>query len=44
MHIHFIIKELANKFEGQSECLGESTEKYITFSVMVIMVKQLHTN
>ena len=26
----FIIKELADKFEGQLECLGENTEKYIT--------------
>ena len=24
---HFIIKELAEKFEGQFECLGENTEK-----------------
>ena len=30
---HFIIKELAEKFEGQFECLRENTEKYITFSV-----------
>ena len=30
---HFIIKELAEEFEGQFECLGENTEKYITFSV-----------
>ena len=27
---HFIIKELADKFEGQLERLGENTEKYIT--------------
>ena len=27
----FIIKELAKEFEGQLECLGEDTEKYITF-------------
>ena len=32
---HFIIKELANKFEGQFECLGENKEKYKTFSVSV---------
>ena len=32
-HYHFIIKELANEFEGQFECLGENTEKYKTFSV-----------
>ena len=25
---HFIIKELANEFEGQFECLGEYTDKY----------------
>ena len=28
---HFIIKELAGKFKGQFECLGENTEKYIFF-------------
>ena len=32
---HFIIKELAEEFKGQSECLGENTEKYITFSIPV---------
>ena len=26
---HFIIKELAKEFEGEFECLGENTEKYI---------------
>ena len=30
---HFIIKELACDFDGNFECLGENTEKYITFSV-----------
>ena len=30
---HFIIKELVKKFEGNFDCLGENTEKYITFSV-----------
>ena len=29
---HFIIKQLAEDFKGQFECLGEITEKYITFS------------
>ena len=29
---HFIIKELANQFEEQLECLGENKEKYKTFS------------
>ena len=32
---HFIIKELANEFDGELECLGENTEKYISFSVKV---------
>ena len=32
---HFIIKGLAEEFEGEFECLGENTEKYITFSVPV---------
>ena len=45
---HFIIKELAKAFEGKFECLGENTEKYMTFSVTIknnlIMVKQLHKN
>ena len=31
----FIIKQLALKFNGQFECLGENTEKYITFSVPI---------
>ena len=25
---HFVIKELANEFEGETECLGKNTEKY----------------
>ena len=32
---HFIIKELAEEFEGQFECLEENTKKYITFSVPI---------
>ena len=32
---HFIIKERAEEFEGEFECLGEDTEKYITFSVSI---------
>ena len=32
-HYHFIIKNLAEEFEGEFERLGENTEKYITFSV-----------
>ena len=30
---HFIIKELVKEFDGNFNCLGENTEKYITFSV-----------
>ena len=30
-YYHFIIKALANEFEGQFECLRENTEKYKTF-------------
>ena len=30
---HFIIKELAEEFKGQIECLEKKTEKYITFSL-----------
>ena len=29
---HFIIKKLGKEFEGNFECFGENTEKYITFS------------
>ena len=32
---YFIIKLLAEEFEGEFECLGENTEKYITFSVRI---------
>ena len=32
---HFIIKELTEEFEGEFECLGENTEKYVTFSVPI---------
>ena len=32
---HFIIKELVKELEGNFECLGENTEKYITFSVPI---------
>ena len=28
---HFIIKQLAIEFKGKFNCLGENTEKYITF-------------
>ena len=32
---HLIIKQLPKEFEGQFECLGENSEKYITFSVPI---------
>ena len=32
---HFIVKELAKEVKGQFKCLGENTEKYITFSVPI---------
>ena len=32
---HLIMEELAQEFEGQFECLGENTEKYIKFSVPI---------
>ena len=32
---YFIIKQLAEEFEGEFECLGENTRKYITFSVPI---------
>ena len=39
---HFIIKQLAEEFKGQFRCLGENTEKYITFSVPI--KKELDNN
>ena len=32
---HFTIKELVKEFEDDFDCLGENTEKYITFSVPI---------
>ena len=32
---HFTIKNLAEEFEGEFECLGENTETYITFSIPI---------
>ena len=32
---HFIIKQLTREFKYYLECLGENTEKYITFSVPI---------
>ena len=38
---HFIIKELAEDFKGQFECLGENAENYITFSVPIKKKKKI---
>ena len=32
---HFTTKQLTREFKGFFQCLGEDTEKYITFSVPV---------
>lgn len=32
---HLIMKWLAELFGGQFECLGENTEKYMTFSKLI---------
>ena len=32
---HFIVKQLAEEFKKQFTCLGENTEKYITFTVPI---------
>ena len=32
---HYIIKTLARESNGNFDCLGENTEKYITFSVLI---------
>ena len=34
-HYHFIIKKLVKEFDGNFVCLGENTEKSITFSVSI---------
>ena len=39
---HFDIKKLIEEFKGKVECLGENTEKYITFSVPI--KKELDNN
>ena len=38
---HLIIKELAEEFKGEFECLGENMEKCISFSVPI---KRKHDN
>ena len=32
---HFIIKELVKEYDGNFDCFGKNTEKYITFSVPI---------
>ena len=32
---HIVAKEFAEKFENQFTCLGENTEKYITFKTKI---------
>ena len=39
---HFIINQLEKEFDDRLECLGENTEKYITFSVPI--KKELDNN
>ena len=41
---HFIIKYLAREFNGHFDCLGENTEKYITFSVPISKVINSENN
>ena len=42
---YFTIKELAKKFVKQFTCLGEKTEKYITFKVRTEKeVTRIHSN
>ena len=36
---HFIIKQLARELKGNFDCLGENTEKYITFSAPIKKVR-----
>ena len=38
---HFIIKVLLEEFKGKLTCLGENTEKYITFSVLIEIIKTI---
>ena len=33
---HFIIKQLAKYFNGYFSCIGENTEKYISFSITML--------
>ena len=33
--VHLIIEQLAKDFKGPFSCIGENTEKYITFSICI---------
>ena len=40
-----IIKQLAEEFEAKFNCLGENTEKYVTFSIPIVKeVKRIDKN
>ena len=39
---HFVIKELAEEFKKQFTCLGENTEKYMTFTVPIEKVTRIN--
>ena len=34
-HYHLLIKELAEEFKTKFTCIGENTDKYITFTVCI---------
>ena len=42
LHYHFIVKQLVKEFKSNFDCLGENTEKCITFSVPI--KKELDNN
>ena len=42
---HFIIKEIANRFEGEFTCVGKNTEKYKALAVPITKeVKRIDEN
>ena len=44
-YYHLIIKQLAEEFEAKFNCLGENTEKYVTFSIPIVkQVKRIDKN
>ena len=32
---HFVVRQLAKDFKGSFNCIGENTEKYISFSISI---------